>query len=133
MAPNDPPSTEPVDVPERAFDWQRLLGTSELAEGRDDRGGRSSDAVRDQRRGLVRGGWATVGNRRKVVSVSGDGGFGQHAMELTAAARYSMEITNVLLDSDELGKISKEQRAAHFEVWQTPLQNPGLRGLRRAV
>lgn len=74
-----------------------------------------------------------MGDFRRVVIVSGDDGFGQYAMELTTAARYSMEITNVLVDNDELGKISKEQRTAHFDVWQTPAPNPGLRGLRRAV
>jgi pyruvate oxidase len=57
-----------------------------------------------------------VGNRRKVVSVSGDGGFGQYAMELTAAARYSMEITNVLLDNDELGNLLM----AHPDVLDQP-------------
>ena len=32
--------------------------------------------------------------------------------------------TNVLLNNDELGKISKEQRAGHWPVWQTSLRNP---------
>lgn len=70
------------------------------------------------------GAWAAVGDRRQIVSVSGDGGFGQYAMELTTAAKYGMNITHVLLDNDELGKISKEQRAAHLDVWQTSLRNP---------
>lgn len=34
MPPNDAPSTDPVDVPDGAFDWRGLLGTRELAEGR---------------------------------------------------------------------------------------------------
>ncbi|MYA13462.1 MAG: thiamine pyrophosphate-binding protein, partial [Acidimicrobiaceae bacterium] len=59
-----------------------------------------------------------------VVSVSGDGGFGQYAMELTTAAKHSMDITHVLLNNNELGKISKEQRAAELDVWQTSLHNP---------
>ncbi|MGI9605492.1 MAG: thiamine pyrophosphate-binding protein, partial [Acidimicrobiales bacterium] len=70
------------------------------------------------------GAWAAVGSERQVVSVSGDGGFGQYAMEMTTAVKYDMNITHVLLDNGELGKISKEQRAAEWEVWQTSLHNP---------
>ena len=70
------------------------------------------------------GAWAAVGDTRQVVSVSGDGGFGQYAMELTTAVKYGMNITHVLLNNGELGKISKEQRAAHWDVWQTSLHNP---------
>jgi thiamine pyrophosphate-dependent acetolactate synthase large subunit-like protein/nitrite reductase/ring-hydroxylating ferredoxin subunit len=61
---------------------------------------------------------------RKVVSVSGDGGFGQYLAELTTAAKYGMDITHILLNNNELGKISKEQRAGDWEVWQTSLHNP---------
>ena len=70
------------------------------------------------------GAWAAVGDMRQVVSISGDGGFGQYAMELTTAVKYGMNLTHVLLDNSELGKISKEQRAAHWDVWQTSLHNP---------
>jgi thiamine pyrophosphate-dependent acetolactate synthase large subunit-like protein len=35
-----------------------------------------------------------------------------------------MDITHVLVNNDELGKISKEQRAAELDVWQTGLRNP---------
>ena len=70
------------------------------------------------------GAWAAVGDTRQIVSVSGDGGFGQYAMELTTAVKYGMNITHVVLDNSELGKISKEQRAAHWDVWQTSLHNP---------
>ncbi len=61
---------------------------------------------------------------RPVISISGDGGFGQYAMELTTAVKYGMNITHVMMDNNELGKISKEQRAADFDVWQTSLHNP---------
>jgi len=70
------------------------------------------------------GAWAAVGDTRPVVSVSGDGGFGQYAMELTTAVKYGMNITHVLLNNGELGKISKEQRAGEWSVWQTSLHNP---------
>ncbi len=85
------------------------------------------------------GAWAAVGNDRQVVSVSGDGGLGQYAMELTTLAKYDMNITHVVLNNSELGKISKEQRAAEWQVWQTSLHNPdfskmaelcGVRGFR---
>lgn len=61
---------------------------------------------------------------RKVVSISGDGGFGQYAMEFTTAVKYGMNITHVLLNNSELGKISKEQRSGSWPVWETSLQNP---------
>jgi pyruvate oxidase len=70
------------------------------------------------------GAWAAYGNGRQIVAVSGDGGLGQDAMESTTAVKYGMDITHVVLDNSELGKISKEQRAAHHAVWQTSLHNP---------
>ena len=63
---------------------------------------------------------------RKVVSVSGDGGFGQYMAEFTTAVKYNMDITHVLLNNAELGKISKEQRAGEWPVWETSLVNPGF-------
>ena len=70
------------------------------------------------------GAWAAFGDERQIVSVSGDGGFGQYAMELTTAVKYGMNITHVMMNNGELGKISKEQREAHWDVWQTSLHNP---------
>ena len=70
------------------------------------------------------GAWAAVGDRRQIIAVAGDGGFGQYAMEMTTAVRHGMDLTVVLLDNGELGKISKEQRAGHLDVWQTSLVNP---------
>ena len=63
---------------------------------------------------------------RPVVCVSGDGGFGQYPWEVTTAVINKMNITHVLLNNNELGKISKEQRAGHWEVWQTRLINPNI-------
>ena len=37
-----------------------------------------------------------------------------------------MNITHLLLNNGELGKISKEQRTAHWPVWQTDLHNPNF-------
>ncbi len=69
---------------------------------------------------------------RKVISVSGDGGFGQYAMEFTTAVKYNMNITHVLMNNAELGKITKEQKAAEFAVWQTSLVNPSFAAFARA-
>ena len=74
---------------------------------------------------ITRTGWARFAGR-SVVSVSGDGGFGQYMGELTTAVKYGMNLTHVLLNNAELGKISKEQRAGNWEVWQTSLHNPGF-------
>ena len=70
--------------------------------------------------------WAAVGTTRQIVAVTGDGGFGQYPMEVTTAVKYNMPIKHILLNNGELGKISKEQRAAEFDVWQTSLVNPGF-------
>ena len=65
-------------------------------------------------------------NGRKVISISGDGGFGQYAMEFTTAVKYGMDITHILLHNNELGKISKEQKAGEWPVWETDLVNPSF-------
>ena len=61
---------------------------------------------------------------RQVISISGDGGLGQYLAEINTAVKYGMNITHVLMNNGELGKISKEQRAGNWEVWQTSLHNP---------
>ena len=63
---------------------------------------------------------------RKIVSISGDGGFGQYAMEFTTAVKHYMDITHILLNNGQLGKITKEQRAGDFAVWETGLHNPSF-------
>lgn len=63
---------------------------------------------------------------RKVISVSGDGGFGQYMAEFNTAVKYSMDITHILLNNGQLGKITKEQQAGEWEVWQTSLHNPSF-------
>jgi len=70
------------------------------------------------------GAWAATRGRRKVVSVGGDGGLGQYLAEFTTAVRYGMDITHVVLDNSELGKISREQIGAVRPVWGTELVNP---------
>ena len=69
------------------------------------------------------GAWAAAPDR-KILAVTGDGGFGQYLAEFTTAVKYGMTITHVLLNNQELGKIAKEQRAADMDVWQVSLHNP---------
>ena len=71
------------------------------------------------------GAWAAAPDR-PIVAVTGDGGFGQYLAELNTAVKYHMPITHVLLNNAQLGKISKEQRAAEWDVWQTSLHNPNF-------
>ncbi|NJL29215.1 MAG: thiamine pyrophosphate-binding protein, partial [Thermoanaerobaculia bacterium] len=68
---------------------------------------------------------------RKVVSISGDGGLGQYLAEITTAVKYGMAITHVVLNNSQLGKISKEQRAGNWHVWQTSLHNPSFAAIAR--
>lgn len=69
------------------------------------------------------GAWA-ADPKRTVIAVNGDGGFGQYLAEVTTAVKYGMPIKQLLLDNGNLGKITKEQLAADFPVWQTSLVNP---------
>ena len=58
-----------------------------------------------------------------MVSVSEDGGFGQYLADFTTAVKDNMDTKHVLLNNSPLGKISKEQRAGEWPVWQTGLHN----------
>jgi thiamine pyrophosphate-dependent acetolactate synthase large subunit-like protein len=69
------------------------------------------------------GAWVAA-PERPIVAVTGDGGFGQYAAELTTAVKYGIAVKHVLLDNHSLGKIGKEQLAADFPVWHTSLRNP---------
>ena len=77
------------------------------------------------------GAWAATQDQdeyrgRKVISISGDGGFGQYMGDFTTAVKYNMDITHILLHNGQLGKISKEQRAGEWPVWETSLHNPSF-------
>jgi thiamine pyrophosphate-dependent acetolactate synthase large subunit-like protein len=69
------------------------------------------------------GAWAAA-PERPILAIAGDGGFAQYLAELTTAVKYGMNITLVLVNNSELGKISNEQRAIAYDVWQTSLHNP---------
>lgn len=71
------------------------------------------------------GAWS-VGTGRKVVAIAGDGGFGQYMAEFNTAVKYGMDITLILLNNSELGKITKEFRADKMDEWHTSLSNPNF-------
>ena len=71
------------------------------------------------------GAWAGAPDR-PTIAVTGDGGFGQYLAEFTTAVKYRMNITHILINNAELGKISKEQRAGDWPVWETNLTNPNF-------
>jgi len=70
------------------------------------------------------GAWAAVGDERPIVAVAGDGGFCQYLAEITTAVKYKMPIKIIIINNNELGKISKEQRAGGWDKWATDLINP---------
>ena len=65
-----------------------------------------------------------VKGERRVVSISGDGGLGQYLADFTTAVKYQLPIVHVVLNNDELAKISREQIGDLRPVWQTSLVNP---------
>jgi pyruvate oxidase len=69
------------------------------------------------------GAWAAAPDR-PIFAVTGDGGFAQYMAEVTTEVKHGMNITHVLLNNGQLGKITKEQRAGDWDVWQTTLHNP---------
>ena len=71
------------------------------------------------------GAWAAAPDR-PIVAVTGDGGFAQYMAEMNTAVKYGMNIKHILLNNNELGKISKEQRADQLNVWETSLHNPNF-------
>ena len=70
------------------------------------------------------GAWAATRGSRKIVSISGDGGLGQYLAEFTTAVKYGMNLTHIVMNNNELAKISREQVASLRPVWHTSLVNP---------
>ncbi len=65
-----------------------------------------------------------VQGSRRVISISGDGGLGQYLADFTTAVKYELPIVHVVLNNDELAKITREQIGDLRPVWQTSLVNP---------
>ena len=70
------------------------------------------------------GAWAAVGDTRPVIVVAGDGGLCQYLAEITTLVNYKIPVKIIVLNNNELGKISKEQRAGGWDKWATDLVNP---------
>lgn len=70
------------------------------------------------------GAWAAVGPSRPVVAIAGDGGICQYLAEFTTLVKYNMAVKVIVVNNNELGKISKEQRAGGWDKWATDLTNP---------
>jgi pyruvate oxidase len=70
------------------------------------------------------GAWAAVENTRQIVVVAGDGGICQYLAEFTTLVKYNIPVKVVVINNNELGKISKEQRAGGWDKWATDLVNP---------
>ena len=72
------------------------------------------------------GAWAAVGDSRPIIAVAGDGGFCQYLAEVTTLVKYNMPVKIIVLNNNELGKISKEQGAGGWDKWATDLVNPNF-------
>lgn len=70
------------------------------------------------------GAWAAVGDTRPVIAVAGDGGLCQYLAEFTTLVKYDIPVKLIVLNNNELGKITKEQRAGGWDKWATDLVNP---------
>ena len=78
------------------------------------------------------GAWAAVGDERPIVAVAGDGGVSQYLAEFTTLVKYEMPIKLIVLNNNELGKITKEQRAGGWDKWATDLINPDFASFARS-
>jgi thiamine pyrophosphate-dependent acetolactate synthase large subunit-like protein len=70
------------------------------------------------------GAWTATNGELPIVAVAGDGGFAQYLAELTTVVKYNIPVKIIILNNNQLAKISKEQREGQFEVWKTNLSNP---------
>lgn len=70
------------------------------------------------------GAWAATNGDLPIIAVAGDGGFAQYLAELTTLVKYKIPVKIIILNNNQLAKISKEQREGQFDVWQTDLSNP---------
>ncbi len=79
------------------------------------------------------GAWAATGGRRQIVAVCGDGGLGQYLADFTTLVKYGMDVTVVVLDNGQLGKISKELTRGRVGGVADESPQPRLRRVRPAV
>ena len=70
------------------------------------------------------GAWAAVGDTRKVVAVTGDGGFGQYLAEITTAVKYGMPSPTCCSTTTRSARSPRSSAPREYDVWQTDLHNP---------
>jgi len=70
------------------------------------------------------GAWAAVADTRPIIAVAGDGGLCQYLAEFTTLVKYDIPVKLVVINNNELGKITKEQKAGGWDKWSTDLVNP---------
>lgn len=70
------------------------------------------------------GAWAATKGTSPIVAIAGDGGFGQYMAELTTLVKFKIPVKLIIINNNQLAKISKEQRSSQFDVWKTELSNP---------
>jgi acetolactate synthase-1/2/3 large subunit len=70
-----------------------------------------------------------VNPNRKVVAISGDGGFLMNAQELETARRLGTGFVNVVWEDRQFGSIAWKQRQRFGETFGTDFENPDFVGL----
>ena len=61
---------------------------------------------------------------KKVVCITGDGGFSQSMSDFVTAVKYQLPMVVVVLNNRQLGMIQVEQLTEHYPNFGTDLQNP---------
>ena len=77
-------------------------------------------------------GAAVGGNGRRVVSITGDGGFGWNLQELATAKRYNLPITLIVFNDGHYGNVRAIQRRAFGAEVAVELANPDFGLLAKA-
>ena len=70
------------------------------------------------------GAWAATHGERPIVALTATADSASTWPRSSPPSKHGMNITHVLLNNGQLGKISKEQRAGEWDVWETSLHNP---------
>ncbi len=76
---------------------------------------------------------AAVGNpQRRVLSITGDGGFGWAMQELSTAVRYQLNLTVVVFADGRFGNVQRIQRRTFGHEFATEVLNPDFQALASA-
>lgn len=76
---------------------------------------------------------AAAGNpHRRVISITGDGGFGWGLQELSTATRYRLALTVVVFADGHFGNVQRIQRGTFGAEFATELANPNFETLAAA-